>query len=115
VSEVYDKSCRLLDKADFEHVFTKGLRYHGKFFLIIFTENKPGNARLGIAVSRKVSKKAVVRNRIKRQIRESFRLNKDLLCGMDCMVVAKLSAATAEKQILRSSLDANWRKISKHA
>jgi ribonuclease P protein component len=115
VSEVYDKSCRLLDKADYAHLFNKGLRNHGKFFLVIFCISKPGTARLGIAVSRKVSKKAVVRNRIKRQIRESFRLNKNLLSGMDCVVVAKISAATAEKQVLRSSLDANWRKISKNA
>jgi ribonuclease P protein component len=115
VSEAFDKSCRLLEKADYGHVFTSGLRNHGKFFLVVFCENKLGTARLGIAVSRKVSKKAVVRNRIKRQIRESFRLNKNLLRGMDCVVIAKNAAATTEQAALRSSLDAHWRKISENA
>lgn len=91
------------------------MRNHGKFFLVVFCVNKPGSARLGIAVSRKVSKRAVVRNRIKRQIRESFRLNKNLLMGMDCVVVAKQAAALTENPALRTSLDTHWRKISENA
>jgi ribonuclease P protein component len=115
VSEAFDKSSRLLCSADFGHVFSNGPRKHGKYFLVVCCANKLGYARLGIAVSRKVSKKAVVRNRIKRQIRESFRLNKDLLNGMDCVVVAKFSAATTTQPALRSSIDAHWRKISENA
>jgi len=115
VSEAFDKSSRLLNSADFGHVFTCGSRKHGKYFLVVCCVNTLGYARLGIAVSRKVSKKAVVRNRIKRQIRESFRLNKELLSGMDCVVVAKFSAATISQPILRSSIDTHWRKISENA
>jgi ribonuclease P protein component len=91
------------------------MRNHGKFFLVVFCVNNRGSARLGIAVSRKVSKRAVVRNRIKRQIRESFRLNKNLLMGMDCVVVAKQAAALTENPALRTSLDTHWRKISENA
>ena len=115
MSEAFDKSCRLLEKAEFSHVFSTGKRDNGKFFLVVFCVNKPGSARLGIAVSRKVSKRAVVRNRIKRQIRESFRLNKNLLMGMDCVVVAKQAAAETENPALRTSLDSHWRKISENA
>jgi ribonuclease P protein component len=115
VSEAFDKSSRLLEKADFSNVFSSGVRNHGKYFLIVFCLHLPGSARLGIAVSRKVSKKAVVRNRIKRQIRESFRINKNKLNGMYCVVIAKQAAAITEKSVLRSSLDAHWRKISKNA
>jgi len=115
VSEAFDKSSRLLKSADFGHVFSNGPRKHGKYFLVVFNANELGYARLGIAVSRKVSKKAVVRNRIKRQIRESFRLNKELLSGMDCVVVAKFSAATVTQPVLRSSIDTHWRKISENA
>ena len=91
------------------------MRNNDKFFLVVFCVNKPGPARLGIAVSRKISKRAVVRNRIKRQIRESFRLNKNLLMGMDCVVVAKQAAAVTENPALRTSLDTHWRKISENA
>ncbi|MDX2476757.1 MAG: ribonuclease P protein component [Gammaproteobacteria bacterium] len=115
MSEAFDKSCRLLEKASFSHAFSNGLRNHGKYFLVVYCENSPGSARLGIAVSRKVSKRAVERNRIKRQIRESFRLNRKILKGMDCVVVAKQAAANIEKPVLRSSLDAHWRKISENA
>ena len=115
MSEAFDKSCRLLSSADFRQVFSKGTRQHSKFFLVIYFVSKADKARLGIAVSRKVSKKAVVRNRIKRQIRESFRLNQELLIGLDCVVVAKNSAAQSPKLSLRSTLDTHWQKISKNA
>ena len=115
VSEAFKKSNRLLNSVDFGHVFSNGTRKHGKYFLVVCCVNKLGFARLGIAVSRKVSKKAVVRNLIKRQIRESFRSNKELLGGMDCVVVAKYSAANTNQPSLRSSIDAHWQKISENA
>jgi ribonuclease P protein component len=65
-----------------------------------------------LAVSRKVSRKAVVRNRIKRQIRETFRQNKETLKGIDCVVVAKHAAESASKPLLFSTLKSHWRKIS---
>ncbi|MCK5359605.1 MAG: ribonuclease P protein component [Gammaproteobacteria bacterium] len=115
MSEIFDKSSRLLNSADFGNVFANGTRKHGKLYLVVYCKNKLGYARLGIAVSRKVSKRAVVRNRIKRQIRESFRLNKDILCGMDCVVVAKFNASSTAKPVLRSSIDNHWQKISENA
>jgi ribonuclease P protein component len=115
VSEAFDKSCRLLDKADFAKVFSQGIKSHGKYFLLIVTSNDLEHARLGIAVSRKVSTRAVIRNRIKRQIRESFRTNKNILKGLDCVVIARNSAASTEKPVLRTSLDNHWQKISDNA
>ena len=115
MSEAFDKSCRLLEKADFAKIFNHGTKRHGKYFLLIVSSNNLEHARLGIAVSRKVSTKAVIRNRIKRQIRESFRTNKNILKGLDCVVIARQSAATVEKSVLRSSLDNHWQKISENA
>ena len=115
MSKAFDKSCRLLEKADFAKIFSDGIKSHGKYFLLIVTRNNLERARLGIAVSRKVSTKAVVRNRIKRQIRESFRINKNLLKGLDCVVIARHSAASVENSILHSSLDNHWQKISENA
>lgn len=72
--------------------------------------------RLGMAVSRKVSKKAVERNRIKRQVRESFRLfnsaprpvSQSAPLFMDIVVVAKPSAASAGNDLIRTELDRVW-------
>jgi len=115
VSEAFTKASRLLGKDEYGQVFKAGQRNHDKFFLVIRWSNDRQQARLGIAVSRKVSPRAVVRNRIKRQIRETFRLNKSLLNGYDCVVVAKSAAAEIDLPGLRSSLDQHWRKISENA
>ena len=115
MSEAFKKSSRLLEKADYGYVFKKGQRHHGRYFMVVVCVNGLETARVGIAVSRKVSPRAVVRNRIKRQIRESFRHKKNLLKGFDCVVVAKNAAAGIDLPTLRSSLDTHWRKISDDA
>lgn len=69
--------------------------------------------RLGIAVSRRVSKKAVIRNRIKRQIRESFRLCRQALGDIDYVVVAKAPAADRPGPELRCELDRLWQQAQK--
>jgi ribonuclease P protein component len=66
-------------------------------------------------VSRKVSLKAVKRNRIKRGIRESFRHNKRQLSGLDIVVIARPAAASADPKSLQSSINKHWQKISDHA
>jgi len=115
VYRAFKKSSRLLEKADYGHVFKVGQRHHGRYFTVIVCVNGLETARVGIAVSRKVSPRAVVRNRIKRQIRESFRHKNNLLKGFDCVVVAKKAAAGIDQPTLRSSLDTHWRKISENA
>ena len=74
--------------------------------------NTVGFARLGFAVSRRVSKKAVIRNRIKRQIRESFRdqCKNAELSMFDYVVIAKLGTAERTKKALRIELDKIWQK-----
>lgn len=70
-----------------------------------------GRPRLGLAVSRKVSKRAVVRNRIKRIVRESFRLRRGSLPAVDVLVIARSSAAVIDRVALRDDLEDAWRKL----
>jgi ribonuclease P protein component len=111
----FSKQQRLQSKAQFDYVFRNGGRDHGPLFTVFFCRNNLDCPRLGLAVSRRVSHRAVVRNRIKRQVREAFRQNKDLIAGFDCVVVAKPAAASHEQHSVNSSLVKHWRKISSHA
>lgn len=70
------KSCLLRKKGEFDCVYRQGKRLHGQGFSIIFAVNAVGRSRLGISVQKKVGN-AVQRNRIKRIVRESFRLNRE--------------------------------------
>ena len=115
---------RITDADQYRAVFDNRLRIHGRFFSFHVMVNSLGVPRLGLAVSRKVSRKAVQRNRIKRQIKESFRHS----CGqsvypmqpsvtkspaVDFVVVAKIAAANAQNKELRQELDRLWLKASK--
>ena len=62
---------------EFEQAYKQGKRLHGEGFTLIFHQNQLDHSRIGISVHRQI-KGAVKRNRIKRIIRESFRLHRDL-------------------------------------
>lgn len=78
-------------------------------FSVHVRPNNLGHARMGMTVSRRVSTKAVVRNRIKRCVRENFRVTQGLLAGLDLVVVARPPAASANNAVLRESLERHWK------
>jgi ribonuclease P protein component len=71
------KTALLRKGREFDKVYRQGSRCRGKGFSLIFCSNELGYNRIGISIHRKL-KGAVKRNRIKRIIRESFRLRRDL-------------------------------------
>ena len=74
---------------EFEKVYSKGKRLHGEGFTLICWANETGLSRLGISVHRKI-RGAVKRNRIKRIIRESFRLwQKQYPAGADIVFAVR--------------------------
>jgi len=62
---------------EFDKVYSQGKRLHGKGFTLVCRTNSEGRSRIGISVHGKI-RGAVKRNRIKRIIRESFRLDREL-------------------------------------
>ncbi|AFY71676.1 ribonuclease P protein component [Thalassoporum mexicanum PCC 7367] len=66
---------RLRCRHDFAKVYNQGNRYGGRFLRlrVRFTDNPHQPTRIGIVISKKVSKQAVVRNRVKRQLRAILR------------------------------------------
>ena len=111
----HPRAARLLRPGDFAALRRSGKRVALKHFHCEFRPNAGATARLGMAVSRRVSKLAVVRNRIRRQIRESFRLRRPGLPACDVLVIARVSTAELSNAALREELDELWRKLSARA
>lgn len=86
-------------------------RWQGRHFLLRWHMASEGSARLGLAVSRKVSKRAVERNRIKRVVRESFRGEREGLPALDILVIALNSAAGTPNAVLFADLALAWCKL----
>lgn len=64
---------RLIKKKDFDKIYKRGKIIGGKFFLLRFLPNNLKTARIGFVISTRISKSAVKRNRLKRQLREIIR------------------------------------------
>lgn len=77
----------------FQFVYKNGKSYANKYLIMIIKENGLGKNRIGISVSKKVGN-SVVRHRITRLVRESYRLHESVFnSGLDMVVVARRSAA----------------------
>ena len=107
----FSRCLRLLDGKEFSNVFKYKRPYHGRYFSIYTVPNHLQHPRMGLAVSKRVSKKAVQRNRIKRQARETFRLMQASLVKMDFVIVAKVGCAEQENRVLSHELQRLWQKV----
>ena len=77
---------------DFQRVYHKGKSYANRIFVMYVAENHSLSNRLGISVSKKIGN-SVVRHRITRLVRESYRLHEDnFRRGVDLVVIARAGA-----------------------
>jgi ribonuclease P protein component len=100
----FSKGERLRKRPEFVLLSEAGKSFHTAHFIIVWCVTATCHARLGVTVSRKVGN-AVVRNRVKRLIREYFRLNKDKFQKADYNIIAKKGAEGLLFQDIRLELD----------
>ena len=96
-----DADRRVTTKADFERLLREGTRRSRSGYMMFVSVRAGGPPRLGILISRKHAAKATVRNRIKRCIREAFRLEQTRLAGLDVLVRPPYGARPGAAMLLR--------------
>ena len=93
---------RLTDSSEFERVYRRGTAYRGKLFSVHAFPNELGTLRLGLSVSKKVGN-AVVRNTLRRRLREIFAsLAPEPGSDLDLVVSARPRAKDASFEDLRA-------------
>lgn len=102
----FPKEARFRRREDFQKLWTVGRKIHTPHFLVYWVrvDNPDTMGRLGVTVSRKVGN-AVVRNRIKRLVRERFRLLRRQLGPVDFSIIAKRNAAAVDNWRLCQEID----------
>ncbi len=108
----FPRTARLLSSRDFAALRSGSRRLTGALLTAQIKPNAHGNARLGLAISRRVSKLAVERNRIKRIARDSFRRHRCALGALDILLIATPAAASADARQLHEALVQLWQRIA---
>ncbi len=110
----FPRSARLLNGQDFQNVFRGATckSTDGKLAVLARPNGLP-HARLGLAISKRVDKTAVGRNRIKRLVRASFRYNQQLLAGLDIVVLGRDGAPISTNAELHTALQTHWQRLAK--
>ena len=89
---------------DFQKVYKYGKSYANKYLVMYVIKNELNRNRIGVSVSKKVGN-SVVRHRLARLIRESFRLNgHKFQCGLDIVVIARNTAKGRKCQEIESAV-----------
>ena len=94
----------LKSNRDFKTVYSNGKSYANKYLVMYVLENGTQKNRLGISVSKKVGN-SVVRHRLTRLVRESYRLHEDIFnSGLDIVVVVRVNAKEIGYHEMESAL-----------
>lgn len=98
------KSQSLKKNEEFKQIYRTGKSFANKYLIMYLKRNEFNYNRIGISVSKKVGN-SVVRHRITRLIRESYRLSEEsILSGLDIIVVARVGAKGKDYSEINSAL-----------
>lgn len=112
----FDRSLRLLKPADYKAVFDGAKPKVSNQHILFLAKYTPlSHPRLGLVIAKKNVRKAVQRNRIKRTIRETFRLRQHQLGGLDIVVLARKGIADIDQPALSRMVDELWQQLQYRA
>ena len=112
----FPRQLRLLTAGEYRRVFDQAsLKVHGKGLLALASGNTLGHPRIGLVFSKKNVRRAVDRNRLKRLVRESVRLQQHRLPAVDIVVLARRGAHELDNATLHRQLHGMWRRLEKDA
>ncbi|MAV26336.1 MAG: ribonuclease P protein component [Gammaproteobacteria bacterium] len=104
---------RLGQKSDYDTVFSRpGYRIRKQSFVVLARETSLTTSRLGVIVGKRCARSAVVRNRIKRIIRESFRTSDLAKAHLDIVIIAQPGATRVSSGELFRTLGESWLHLS---
>lgn len=110
----FSKSKRLLTPAVFKAVFDQAdYKVSRKEILCLAKENSLDHPRLGLVIAKKNIRLAVERNRVKRIIRESFRLHQHQLPAVDVIVLARKGLGDRNNADIHQELAKTWQTLIK--
>lgn len=109
----FARTARLTRPVEYRRVFANAERNTSRSLTVLTCPNGLDQARLGLAISRKVAARAVTRNRIKRIIRECFRQSQTQLGGWDIVILARPAAASTSAVNLRTELQQHWNRLKR--
>ncbi|WP_455920912.1 ribonuclease P protein component [Pseudomonas putida] len=114
MSQDYSREKRLLTARHFKAVFDSPTgKVPGKNLLLLARENELGHPRLGLVIGKKSVKLSVQRNRLKRLMRDSFRLHQDILVGWDIVIIARKGLGDVENPELHQHFGKLWKRLAR--
>lgn len=110
----FGKSKRLLNASDYGAVFDRAdYKVSIKQVLCLAKQNGSEHPRLGLVIAKKNIRLAVQRNRVKRIIRESFRLHQHELPAVDIVILARRGLGDLDNAAIHAELENIWKRLNK--
>ena len=98
------QGARIPKARDYAHIFQHGIHSQNKFWKLITSSSRQKKPRLGLAISKKICKRAVDRNLFKRIARETFRQHQDEFDLLDFVVMIKKIPNTNNQEFVSDLL-----------
>ncbi|MGB0733995.1 MAG: ribonuclease P protein component [Pontibacterium sp.] len=112
----YPREVRLLTGGEFQHVFDNAtLKVPDQHILLLARPSNHDHPRIGFVIAKKNVRLAVQRNRVRRIIRESFRLNQHNIPPVDIVILARRGLADVESEDLHKLIKRCWSRLNKKA
>lgn len=109
----FSSALRLLRQAEFQAVFDNAsLKIDDASFLLLIRGNDFGHPRIGLAIAKKKIHRSVDRNRLKRQVRNSFRLHQKRLPAVDIIFLARHNLSVISNPVFRAALEQAWGRLN---